>query len=105
MPGPVSAPARPGADGIRAVGAEPEITARERNRATETGRDCDDDKLTPANPAGGNSMAAYLVANFALTNPHAGSDAASIPDAAVVCTGMWQGQEVLGMRVSWDKRW
>ncbi|HWV18529.1 MAG TPA: acyl-CoA dehydrogenase [Rhodocyclaceae bacterium] len=42
---------------------------------------------------------------FALTNPHAGSDAASIPDAAVVCTGMWQGQEVLGMRVSWDKRY
>src|SRR5882724_11129892 len=42
---------------------------------------------------------------FALTNPEAGSDAASIPDAAVVCRGMWQGKEVLGMRVTWDKRY
>lgn len=42
---------------------------------------------------------------FALTSPWAGSDAASIPDYAVVCKGMWQGREVLGMRVSWDKRY
>ncbi|TXG77224.1 MAG: acyl-CoA dehydrogenase [Rhodocyclaceae bacterium] len=42
---------------------------------------------------------------FALTNPHAGSDAASIPDAGVVCKGMWEGREVIGMRVSWDKRY
>src|SRR3990167_5450449 len=42
---------------------------------------------------------------FALTSPWAGSDAASIPDAGVVCKGMWQGKEVLGMRVSWDKRY
>src|SRR6266851_5275100 len=42
---------------------------------------------------------------FALTNPEAGSDAASIPDTAVVCRGMWQGKEVLGMRVTWDKRY
>src|SRR6266851_1508594 len=42
---------------------------------------------------------------FALTHPHAGSDAASIPDTAVVCRGMWQGKEVLGMRVTWDKRY
>src|SRR3989449_205930 len=42
---------------------------------------------------------------FALTNPEAGSDAASIPDTAVVCRGMWQGREVLGMRVTWDKRY
>ena len=42
---------------------------------------------------------------FALTSPWAGSDAASIPDSGVVCKGMWQGKEVLGMRVSWDKRY
>jgi len=42
---------------------------------------------------------------FALTGPEAGSDAASIPDRAIVCKGMWQGKEVLGMRVSWDKRY
>jgi acyl-CoA dehydrogenase len=42
---------------------------------------------------------------FALTNPHAGSDAASIPDAGVVCMGLWEGREVLGMRVTWDKRY
>jgi acyl-CoA dehydrogenase len=42
---------------------------------------------------------------FALTNPEAGSDAASIPDYGVVCKGLWQGKEVLGMRVTWDKRY
>ncbi len=42
---------------------------------------------------------------FALTSPWAGSDAASIPDYATVCKGQWQGQEVLGMRVIWDKRY
>ena len=42
---------------------------------------------------------------FALTNPEAGSDAASIPDYGVVCKGTWHGKEVLGMRVTWDKRY
>ncbi|NDU92074.1 MAG: acyl-CoA dehydrogenase, partial [Ferrovum sp.] len=42
---------------------------------------------------------------FALTSPWAGSDAAAIPDTGVVCKGQWQGQEVLGMRVTWDKRY
>jgi acyl-CoA dehydrogenase len=42
---------------------------------------------------------------FALTNPNAGSDAASIPDIGIVCKGMWQGKEVVGMRVTWDKRY
>jgi acyl-CoA dehydrogenase len=42
---------------------------------------------------------------FALTSPEAGSDAATIPDFGVVCKGMWQGKEVLGMRVTWDKRY
>ena len=40
---------------------------------------------------------------FALTSPWAGSDAAAIPDSGIVCKGMWQGKELLGMRVSWDK--
>jgi len=42
---------------------------------------------------------------FALTNPHAGSDAAAIPDTGVVCRGLWEGREVIGMRVTWDKRY
>ncbi|MEW6688170.1 MAG: acyl-CoA dehydrogenase [Pseudomonadota bacterium] len=42
---------------------------------------------------------------FALTSPEAGSDAASIPDYGVVCRGTYQGKEVLGMRVTWDKRY
>ncbi|MDE2258876.1 MAG: acyl-CoA dehydrogenase [Betaproteobacteria bacterium] len=42
---------------------------------------------------------------FALTSPWAGSDAAAIPDFGVVCKGPWQGREVLGMRVTWDKRY
>ena len=42
---------------------------------------------------------------FALTSPWAGSDAASIPDFGIVCKGLWQGKEVLGMQVSWDKRY
>ncbi|MEN3112479.1 acyl-CoA dehydrogenase [Uliginosibacterium paludis] len=42
---------------------------------------------------------------FALTSPQAGSDAASIPDFGIVCKGLYQGREVLGMRVTWDKRY
>ena len=42
---------------------------------------------------------------FALTSPEAGSDAAAIPDYGIVCRGMHQGKEVLGMRVTWDKRY
>jgi acyl-CoA dehydrogenase len=42
---------------------------------------------------------------FALTSPQAGSDAASIPDFGIICRGEYQGREVLGMRVTWDKRY
>jgi acyl-CoA dehydrogenase len=42
---------------------------------------------------------------FALTSPWAGSDAASIPDVGIVCKGQYQGREVIGMRVTWDKRY
>jgi len=42
---------------------------------------------------------------FGLTNPNAGSDAAAIPDFGVVCKGVWEGKEILGMRVTWEKRY
>lgn len=42
---------------------------------------------------------------FALTSPEAGSDAGAIPDAAIVTKGMWEGEEVVGLSVSWDKRY
>ena len=42
---------------------------------------------------------------FALTNPIAGSDAASIPDYGVICWGEHEGKQVLGLRVTWDKRY
>lgn len=43
---------------------------------------------------------------FALTGPEAGSDASSIPDIGIVCRGEYQGQkEVLGIRLTWEKRY
>jgi alkylation response protein AidB-like acyl-CoA dehydrogenase len=42
---------------------------------------------------------------FALTSPEAGSDAGSIPDTGIVTKGMWKGEEVLGLSVTWDKRY
>ncbi len=42
---------------------------------------------------------------FALTNPNAGSDAAAIPDYAHVCWGEHDGKRVLGLSVTWDKRY
>jgi acyl-CoA dehydrogenase len=43
---------------------------------------------------------------FALTSPEAGSDASSIPDFGVVCRQDFNGEkDVLGMRVTWDKRY
>ncbi|HUK01688.1 MAG TPA: acyl-CoA dehydrogenase [Steroidobacteraceae bacterium] len=42
---------------------------------------------------------------FALTGPRAGSDAASIPDTGIVCRGMWQGREVVGLRLNFSKRY
>jgi acyl-CoA dehydrogenase len=46
---------------------------------------------------------------FALTGPRAGSDAASLPDTGVVCRGVWPadgaGQEVLGLRLNFNKRY
>lgn len=43
---------------------------------------------------------------FALTGPEAGSDAGSMPDLGIVCRGEYNGQQdVLGMRVTWEKRY
>jgi acyl-CoA dehydrogenase len=42
---------------------------------------------------------------FALTGPEAGSDAASIPDIGVVSKGQWQGEEIVGIRLNWEKRY
>jgi acyl-CoA dehydrogenase len=42
---------------------------------------------------------------FALTGPNAGSDATSIPDYGIVCKGEWQGGNVLGVRLTFDKRY
>ncbi|MDN5836064.1 MAG: acyl-CoA dehydrogenase [Nitrosospira sp.] len=43
---------------------------------------------------------------FALTAPDAGSDAGAIPDFGIVCHGEFNGdQNVLGMRVTWEKRY
>ena len=42
---------------------------------------------------------------FALTGPYAGSDAGAMTDSGVICKGMWQGEEVLGLRLNWEKRY
>ena len=42
---------------------------------------------------------------FALTGPEAGSDAGGIPDFGIVCRGIHEGKEVLGIRVTWEKRY
>ena len=42
---------------------------------------------------------------FALTGLEAGSDAGSITDSGVVCRGLHEGKEVVGLRLNWDKRY
>lgn len=42
---------------------------------------------------------------FALTGPEAGSDAGSITDTGIVCQGEYEGKEILGIRLTWDKRY
>jgi acyl-CoA dehydrogenase len=42
---------------------------------------------------------------FGLTSAQAGSDAASMEDHAVVCYGTHEGTRVLGMRLTWSKRY
>ena len=42
---------------------------------------------------------------FALTSPQAGSDATSIVDSGVVCRGEFDGEEIIGIRLNWNKRY
>ena len=42
---------------------------------------------------------------FALTGPLAGSDAGAMPDTGIICRGQWQGEEVIGLRLNWQKRY
>ena len=42
---------------------------------------------------------------FALTSPRVGSDATAITDTGVVCRGEYEGQEIIGIRLNWDKRY
>jgi acyl-CoA dehydrogenase len=42
---------------------------------------------------------------FALTGPEAGSDAAATQSEGIICRGEADGREVLGMRLSWRKRY
>jgi acyl-CoA dehydrogenase len=42
---------------------------------------------------------------FALTGPRVGSDAAAIPDTGVVCRGLWQGREIIGIKLNFSKRY
>ena len=42
---------------------------------------------------------------FALTSPNAGSDAAAMRDVGFVCEGRYKGRKVLGIRVTWNKRY
>lgn len=42
---------------------------------------------------------------FALTGLPAGSDAAAMRDVGIVCRGNFEGREILGMRLTWSKRY
>jgi len=42
---------------------------------------------------------------FALTSPLAGSDASSIPDRGIICEGEYKGRKIIGIKVTWDKRY
>lgn len=42
---------------------------------------------------------------FGLTSPRVGSDATAITDSGVVCRGTFDGEEVIGIRLNWDKRY
>ena len=42
---------------------------------------------------------------FALTGPSAGSDAGAMSDFGIVCRQMHEGEQTLGLRVTWEKRY
>ena len=46
-----------------------------------------------------------LIPCFALTGPYAGSDATSIPDTGEVCKGFFDGKEIIGIKLNFNKRY
>ena len=42
---------------------------------------------------------------FALTSPEAGSDASSIKDTGVICRGLFNNKEIIGIKLNWNKRY
>ncbi|HEV2614025.1 MAG TPA: acyl-CoA dehydrogenase [Gammaproteobacteria bacterium] len=42
---------------------------------------------------------------FALTGPEAGSDASSLTDTGIVCRGSFEGKQIIGIKLNWDKRY
>ena len=42
---------------------------------------------------------------FALTSPRVGSDATALIDHGVVANGIYEGREILGIRLNWEKRY
>src|SRR5690606_30223889 len=42
---------------------------------------------------------------FALTGPEAGSDAGAMTDVGIVCKGEYNGQQCLGISITWNKRY
>ena len=42
---------------------------------------------------------------FALTSPEAGSDAGAIPDTGIVCKGEFNGEEIIGIKLNFNKRY
>ena len=42
---------------------------------------------------------------FGLTGPRVGSDAGAMPDTGIVCRGLYQGRETLGIRLNFSKRY
>jgi acyl-CoA dehydrogenase len=42
---------------------------------------------------------------FALSGPQAGSDAGAMPDTGIVCYGQFNDEQILGIRLNWEKRY
>lgn len=42
---------------------------------------------------------------FALTAPDAGSDASSITDTGIICHGVFDGKNIVGIKLNWNKRY
>ena len=42
---------------------------------------------------------------FGLTGPEVGSDAGALPDTGIVCRGEYNGEQVVGMKLTFSKRW